>query len=429
MAVQHKFKMGTGAKVSAVKQDENLREILGDAVDRGSDLVHNLFLNDLSKLNQFYSVIATSGESIWINGTDTHTGFPTWSVVDGDSILTIGVYFTEKGKSILRQGTDSVDSFQDIGFAYITLITGSGTKKQSISQVSTNIVQYAGKGIPKIEAGDGLKNVIKNTVSVVKQFVKRIITLAFESGTTSDPAIAQENAASNAEKAAKEASVQEKTIPISEGETIAADVDISVVDVIGLVFSLGTLALTIILNILSKKIRSFVRFYNLTRQNLEFSICWIKEDVAVAVSPMLPQNPITIPKISPAWTPPWIIGSDPISYIDIVFANTDKLKGVGYVLKARPNGDFPGFNVMINIPNSGDNSLQVSFDTNDNCYSYWQDNKDKDTKLTMSATSRNYTLKIATNQVKGESPSPVNGAEGYNYEHLVILEEFVTNNK
>ncbi len=429
MAVQHKFKMGTGAKVSAVKQDENLLDILAKAVDYGSDFVHDLFLNDLSKLNQFYSLIATNGESSWVNGTDTNTGFPIWYVVDGDSVLTIGVYLTEKGKSILRQGTDSIDSFQDIGFAYINLITNSGTQKQSISQVATNIVQYAGEGIPKIEAGDGLKNVIKNTVSVVKKFVKRVITLAFEGKVTNNPTIAQENATSNAEKAAKEASVQEETIPISEGETIAADIEISVVDAIGLVFSLGTLTLTIILNILSKEIRSFVRFYNLTNQDLEFSICWIKENVAVAVSPMLPQNPITIPKISPAWTPPWIIGSDPISYIDMVFANTDKLKGIGYVLKARPNNDFPGFNVMVNIPNSGDNSLQLSFVTNDVCNSYWQDHKDKDTNLTMSTTSGNYTLKIATNQVKGESPSPVDGAEGYNYEHLVILEEFGTNNK
>ncbi|MDH5477913.1 MAG: hypothetical protein OEY50_06255, partial [Nitrospinota bacterium] len=105
--------------------------------------------------------------------------------------------------------------------------------------------------------------------------------------------------------------------------------------------------------------------------------------------------------------------------------NTDSLKGVGYVLKARPTGDFPGFNVMVNIPNDGANSLYASFIPTDDCDGYWNSHKDKDTGLVTSATSQDgkYKLILATNQGSGKSPSPMNGEEGYNYEHLLLIQQ------
>jgi hypothetical protein len=47
------------------------------------------------------------------------------------------------------------------------------------------------------------------------------------------------------------------------------------------------------------------------------------------------------------------------------------------------------------------------------------DNRNDD--LTMTATSGKYTLSIATNKNSGESPSPLDATEGYNYEHLIVL--------
>jgi hypothetical protein len=39
----------------------------------------------------------------------------------------------------------------------------------------------------------------------------------------------------------------------------------------------------------------------------------------------------------------------------------------------------------------------------------------------MQATSGNYTLSIALNQLNGQSPSPLDGTTGYNFEHLIVL--------
>ena len=39
----------------------------------------------------------------------------------------------------------------------------------------------------------------------------------------------------------------------------------------------------------------------------------------------------------------------------------------------------------------------------------------------MKATSGNYTLQIASNQLNGQSPSPLDATQGYNFEHLIVL--------
>lgn len=420
---KHKFQIGTGARTSAVGTTRRIEEALASAVARGGTVVHDLFTEDLSALNKLYTDVGTSGDSIWIRGTDTTTGAPTWYVASGSTMLTVGLYITSSGKQILRDGTAGSEDLRDIGFAYVTLVSGADEDNPGISQIATNLVRYAGEGIPHIDAADGLKKVIEKTASVVKKYVVRVIKLTLESEGASVPAAARAAAEQNAEQAANEASAREESIAISETETIVADIEVSIADVVGLVFSLGTLALTIILNLLSKQIASFVRFYNATDVDVEFSICWIKEGSAAAVMPALPNTPVTIPAPGPAWTPPWIIGDDATHYVDMVFANTDSLKGVGFVLKARPNGDFPGINAMVNIPNSGDNSLQVSFTTDDDCYAYWQQHKNNNKEVTASVHSGAYTLSIATNQVSGKSPSPVDGQNGYNYEHLIVLQK------
>ena len=49
------------------------------------------------------------------------------------------------------------------------------------------------------------------------------------------------------------------------------------------------------------------------------------------------------------------------------------------------------------------------------------DDPQKDFNLTATANSGRYKLSIATNANKGQSPSPYDGSQGYNYEHLLVL--------
>jgi len=423
----HKFTIGLGSNFCASSAVEGWMKTLQDAAAGGAPLF-NFFQGEMAILNRLFYDVATSGDSAWIDGEDSTTGYPTVYVANkisdtSMSYLTVGVYLTDQGKEILKNGS-SGSSPENIGFSYITM-TVKTADETKVNQVATNMVQYFGQGIPNVEVGDGLKSIIKGNVKVAKKFLSIMADLAFGGRAASSVAAARDNATSNAAKASQESEATGEKIVIGEGEEITADIGYTAVDAIGLVLSLGALVVTVILSLLSKEIAAFARVYNMTKADLDFSVCWVKKDSALAVAPMLPQNPFTIPKVGPVWTPPWIIGENPIPFIDLVFANTDSLKGVGYVLKARPTGDFPGFNVMVNIPNDGANSLYASFIPTDDCDGYWNSHKDKDTGLVTSATSQDgkYKLILATNQGSGKSPSPMNGEEGYNYEHLLLIQQ------
>jgi hypothetical protein len=137
----------------------------------------------------------------------------------------------------------------------------------------------------------------------------------------------------------------------------------------------------------------------------------------------LPNNPVTLSGRSPAFTPAWIIGNTPIHYLEWVFVNSDQLEGIGCVLKADASDTFPGLNAMVNIPMAGENSLFASFGREDQCEGYWEAHKNEQKALVFSATRGNLKLTIATNQLDGRSPSPLDGAEGYNYQHIILLQE------
>ena len=74
------------------------------------------------------------------------------------------------------------------------------------------------------------------------------------------------------------------------------------------------------------------------------------------------------------------------------------------------------------------NTLYIEF-TNDDCNDFWQQfdpthqgvQGTGQTTLTMQATYGKYTLSIALNQLNGQSPSPLDGTTGYNFEHLLVL--------
>jgi hypothetical protein len=181
------------------------------------------------------------------------------------------------------------------------------------------------------------------------------------------------------------------------------------------------MATMFIIQLLEKQMTNWVKFYNVTAEDIQFGICTTEDSAGAQIAPADVGKTATVTRVSKAPTPPWVTSSATAIYrSDLTFINTNILKGLGYVLSATPSGDFPGFRVMVDIPLAGDNSLYVSL-TNDDCNSVWRQQKDQNTDLTMSATSGKYTLQIATNQVSGKSASPIDATEGYNYEHLIVL--------
>ncbi|PSB20980.1 hypothetical protein C7B65_06145 [Phormidesmis priestleyi ULC007] len=418
---EHQFNFGFDVHDQAVKNDNNsFKNLLDTITTQGGDSVHQLFASDLSALQNLYAAIATGGESVWLNGTDP-SNLPVLYVEIGNTYLMVGAYFSEDGISILQKGTADLETFEDVGATYVTLTTGTGTDQERTIQVMANTIEYAGVGIAEIELEQAKENVIETLVGKTKEFVSLMVESLIEVGEL-DAVALDAKLASEAQKAGESAGTDGEEIVISETLTISANIEF-VLGVAGVVFTLGTFAYGLIMLLLEKRMMSYVRFFNATSQEIDFSLCFIEKSCTSAIGPLIPNDVKTIPGISPAWVPAWMIGSTPIHYIDLAYFNTDLTADLGFVLKAAPNETCPGFNVVVNIPNTGENKLYGSFNTQDDCPSYWASHKDSPATLTFCATSGNFTLRVATNQLKGESSSPTDGTMGYNYEYAIVLEE------
>lgn len=411
---QHKLKVQAPSGInSADPNNDNLLHDLTAALT-GGDAVFDFFSGNVQALQNLYQTIATSGDSVWIDGTDEKSGMPVKYVDNGDHFLSIGAAIHDT--DTLQNGTGSTTDYKQVGIAYVTLTTDQGT-----SQLIVNTIHYAGIGIAGIAATPALFKLLKPIVKAVARFIKNLAVSIYnkvKSGfSTDDPEEAEDNVEGEAGQAAEEAG--EEGAEVAEG--IFADVSFTILDGVGVVVAVGVIAVVLILELLSKQMTNWVRFYNVTQGDLQFGICWLKGSAGAEIAPAKVGKTATVTKISKAPTPPWVTSSDTVIYrSDLQFINTNVLEGIGYVLNADPSGDFPGFRVMVDIPSAGDNSIYVGF-VKDDCESVWNAHKDQNTGLTMKATSGKYTLRIATNKVSGKSPSPVDETEGYNYEHLIVL--------
>jgi len=417
---KHIFTLGSNTSISAAQRTPSLLQQLKSCTKSGGERVYQLFEKELSTLYELSQTIHSGGESIWFTGTDDKK-LPITYMVDGNASIIIGVNLTEQGKEVLKKSRSTPT---EMGYFYVVMnIIDDPASNNTVSatQIASGTLAYQGAGIPDIEAGDGLKTIIEKTVETIKKFVSKVIdTLAEEGGTESIKAVKE-----SVGDIAEESAVEGEEIGISEGKSIIADISFATLaESFNLVADIGVLILGTVLVALSKQINSFVRFYNNTNQELDFRITFIKKDCEVISSPVLPGNPIYIPGISPAWTPSEFIGSDPIHFINMTFVNTDKLKGVGYVLEVRENSDdiLPLFRALVDIPNNGKNSLYVSFDTDDTQFEFWNTYKDRNQELMMQTTNDSYTLTISTNQIDERSPSPIDLSKGYNFEHVIILD-------
>jgi hypothetical protein len=183
----------------------------------------------------------------------------------------------------------------------------------------------------------------------------------------------------------------------------------------------------VLLQLTTVDVRDYVQFYNLTSQDIQFGVGYLPWDVSCKGPAPVGQT-ATIKAVGSPPTVPGILPDDTV--INYALITMDNLEGdLGYVLEATPSGDFPGFRVAVYVAGADMGSYLYLAFTNDDCNEFWQqfDPFDPDKQgtgqdaLTMNATSGNYTLSIALNQLSGQSPSPLDGTMGYNFEHLIVL--------
>jgi hypothetical protein len=415
----HSFQFGPAAGVTAAGPAQTVLGNL-DTAASGGDPARALFATDLQALTALRSAAAGDG-STWIDGTDTASGLPTRYVAVGGNFLSLGTYVPESGRTTLAKGTASVSDYATIGFFYLTLLTGASGPQPQVTQVMTGSLDYAGEGLPDFATDDGLKELIQTIVEKTASFVAGVVEEALEvEGEVSGLAEAGTVAGQTAAEVAAGVSGPQTFIGPG-GMTIEAEVGFGVGATVGFAIEFVAMLALLPLTLLAKEISAYVRVYNATGQEIDVTLCWIQPDNQSAGQ--LGNEPVTLPPLGPAWTPPWIIGEQAVHYVSWVVGNTDTLKGVAYVLRLDAVNDFPGGNVMVNIPNKGANSLAVTFDFDEDCEAVWTANKDQNTGLAASVTSGGYQLRIATNQTTGQSPAPADGTLGYQYEHVVIIDK------
>jgi hypothetical protein len=177
-------------------------------------------------------------------------------------------------------------------------------------------------------------------------------------------------------------------------------------------------------------VRDYVQFYNVTSQDIQFGVGYLPWNNVSCTGPALVGQTATIKAVGSPPTVPGIIPDDTvINYALITVDNSGSGDSIGYVLEATPSSDFPGFRVAVYVAGDGSSTMLYLAFTNDDCNDFWQqfdppyqgDPGTGQATLTMKATSGNYTLSIALNQLNGQSPSPLEGTMGYNFEHLIVL--------
>lgn len=403
---------------TASPNDPSFLRLIDDAL-AGGPAVYDFFAGHYQALQDLYETIATGGDEVWIDGTDTHTGLPVSYVAQGTTFLTVASKFTDTGP--LQDGTGGTTTYKPVGISYVTFTTDQGT-----SQLILNAVHYAGMGIGTLMTAPVLAKIAISLIKSLAKFIKNLAVRIYtkvKGGADEDPGQASDTVENEAGQAAEDSTIDGADL----GGGLLADVTISVAQGVLFVVGLGILAVVFILQLISKQISAQVRFYNLTAIDVSFGVCRTQSKTAMSGGPAAVGTTAVVPKVSAPVTPPWIISTDTgIYYAEAQFVNSNELYGIGYVLEAEPTGDFPGFRVLVDIPNVGDNSLALAF-TDTGCDGYWSahevevDEGTQDVSLTASATSGTYTLRLATNANHGRTPSPLSGANGYNYEHLLVL--------
>jgi hypothetical protein len=413
---QHCFSFSDFAWASAAGPAKTILADLDKAMASGGPPVHDLFAADLAAL---FALREAAGDgAMWLDGTDKKTGFATRYVVVGDNYLTVGVYPSERATAALSSG--AADD-TDIGFLYVTLVTGASATPR-VTQLMSGMLTYRGDPLQQFTTDDGMKDLIDTLVSKAVDFVGGVFELAWEAGAAGDLGSAAAAAAGAVNDAASGASGR-AIITGPGGFQIETDVLMTTGEAISLGLQVVALLALFSLNLLAKQMAAYVRVYNATAEPLDVSLAWLHEDDRYAGPTAI--EFVTVAPVGKVWTPPWIIGGEAMSYAGWFVGNTDSLGRIAYVLRIAPTASFPGADVMVDVPNAGDNSLAVGVGAGEDYRGFWSANYGKNTSLVAAdggGPASPYRVRIATNQNHGTSPGPADGKVGYNYQHLVIVE-------
>jgi hypothetical protein len=412
MASAHQFNLSPSPGISTGAPLTLTQELA--AALQGGTPIYDFFSGDGQALQNFYQTIATGDDTVWLDGTDQN-GNPVKYVAVGNNYFSIYTQITDQ--TPLQNGTGAGDPppYKAVGSTVVVMTTDFGSQ-----QLMVHDIEYAGDGFGSLLAAPLIGKVLMYGLRTAKNYVVSLVKSALQAPTGQSAGQAEENTDEIDSNAADDAG--------SEGAEIAEGVTADFTISTGAAAAAGVGAVIILffvfLQLIGKQINNYVKFYNVTAEDIQFGIC-IVPDGESNKGPAAVGQTATITRVSPAKAPPGVMPQDTaIYYSQLAFNNSNPLTQISYVLKASPNSTtgFPGFRVCITIGGliKTWNYSYIAF-TDDDCNDFWSNFNQEQAELTMLATSGNYTLQIATNQVEDQSSSPLDGTLGYNFEHLIVL--------
>jgi hypothetical protein len=393
---------------NAAPKTESFLDLLHEALEGGKK-TFEFFKGDMSALHKLAKQIRDQQDGAWQRvdqgsalGHDfVDPNTPAYVAnVDDDKQVIVQVHSDD---TAMQQ--DSSDDFKVVGVGMMYVV-----HKNSLINVVISDIEKLGPGI----VGIALLPAVSTLLGAFRQWIQTFITRLYTAAEAGEED-ALLMTSQSAEVASEEAAI--------DGEIIAEELTISVsfgpLAVVGLVVAAITIIISVLLFFLAKTMNCIIRFYNVTDdQQLSLSVCFQHDIQAL----QQPAQGVIVPPISTPTTPFGPALQKVITRVDYVFQNDSSIEGLGVVIQSPANGNFQGLSFMIDIPSIGDNSIWSKLKIKD-CDDIWDNEAGEHKTKTFSDKENGYKLSMATNQLSGQSDSPLDGTEGYYYEFLIVLEQ------
>ena len=399
-------KLRAASSVSGAPNTPSLIQLL-QAAAHGGRATYDFFSSEAAARKELADLVA-KGESVWTlhnDAAELHhdflaSGQPAYVATGSRGQL---ILQTQLSPDVLQIDTQD---YKEAGIATMWLVTDQGP-----ADVFATTVEKLGPGITAAALGPALLTLLGALRTFVTSFFSSVAEAA-GAGAGSAEAVATEAA----ETAASEAEVDGEII----AEEVALSVEFGPLAIVGLVIAALTIVFMILSFGLSKTMTAWVRVFNASRYPLQLNLAY-NYNLAIKQQPkdgLLP----------PPGAPPAPPGVKPMSSViyraDYVLQNDNTWKGIGAVVQARPANGCPGLTFAVDIPSVGANSLAVMPDGTVNPDGYYNNMEGRATSLSMEAVLQDgsFGTAMGTNQLQGESPSPLDGSDGYNYEYVVLVQ-------
>ena len=399
-------KLRAATSVSGAPDDPSLLQLLRVAAG-GGQATYDFFSSEAQARKELAELVAKGEQS--------------WRMVDDASTLNLGfltpgqpayVAYGQYGSLILQtqlspdvMQSDTTD-YKEAGIATMWMVTD-----QTPIDVFITTVEKLGPGVAAAALGPALLTLLGALKTFVTSFFSNVTEAAGEGAGEAAETIASDAAEAAAEDAAIEGEVvaDELALSIEFGPLAIAGIAVAGLIIVLLILTFG----------LAKTMTAWIRVFNASQWPLQLRFAY-NDNVLIRQQP---QDGL-LPPPGPAPAPPGVKPACSVIYrADYLLQNDSTWKGFATVVQSPPGNGTAGLSFAIDIPAAGPNSLAIIPQGGGDPEGFYNSMEGREIGLSMEYPSSANSLGVAmgTNQNQYESPSPLDGSSGFNYEYVVFL--------